>query len=177
MTKEEVVGLTSLRVLSSQRETGRRCLSNELTTLVSYLALHIAQTPPAAHHFALGLKTSLPDRQEEIDLQFHGCEGFLRRKCARERHSHRGVRNVAKNSAVQRAHRVCMPWSGCQRDYGASIGNLFRFKSNQPRHGNSVCFRSSPKISFQGNLRRTHDFPACFFDFFARMFVSRYSSR
>ena len=101
-------GLAALGILSSQHETSRRCLGNELAAFVCDLALDVAQALPAAHNFSLGREVSLPDRTEEIDLQFHGCKGFLRRECARERHSHRGIRNVAQNSAVERTHGVCV---------------------------------------------------------------------
>src|SRR6266481_846518 len=99
--------LAALGILSSQHEASRRCLGNEPAAFVRDLALDVAQALPAAHNSSLGLEVSLPDGSKEIDLQFHGCKGFLWRECARERHSHRGIRN----SAVERTHGVCVLWS------------------------------------------------------------------
>src|SRR5260370_41987620 len=106
-----LLGLAALGILSSQHEASRRSLGNEPAAFVYDLALDVAQALPATHNFSLGLEVRLPDGTEEIDLQFHGCKGFLGRECARERHSHRGIRNVAQNPSVERTHGVCVLWS------------------------------------------------------------------
>src|SRR5438270_597235 len=171
------IGLTSLCVLSFQCETGRRCLSHEPTTLVRYFALDVTQTPSAPHNFALGLETGLPNRPKEINFQFHGCKCLARRECAREGHAHRSVRNIAKNSSVERTHRVCVLRSRGQRDRRAPVSDLFGFKPDQTRHRDVICFRSRLIPRFYSRLRSAHDFSALPFDSFARTLVSRYSSR
>src|SRR6266481_4458312 len=169
--------LAALGILSSQHEASRRCLGNEPVAFVRDLALDVAQAVPAAHNFSLGLEVSLPDGTEEIDLQFHGCKGFSRRECAREGHSHRGIRNVAQNSAVERTHGVCVLWSSRQRDRSSSFSNLFSLKSYETCNRHIVCLRPCSEIRFDRYARRAHDSFALRLNSFARTLVSKYSSR
>jgi hypothetical protein len=62
----------------------------------------------------------LPDRAEEIDPQFHSSKGFLWSESTCKRYTHCGISNIAKNSAMQRSHGICVLWSGCQDDRGPS---------------------------------------------------------
>src|SRR5207253_9672351 len=52
------------------------------------------------HNGSFRSELCLPDRAKEIDFQFDGSEGFLRRKSACERHPHCRIGNIAKDSAV-----------------------------------------------------------------------------
>ena len=51
-----------------------------------------------------------------------------------------GISNIAKNSAMERSHGICMLWSGCQDDRRPPVRNVFCLKSNQPRDENVVVF-------------------------------------
>src|SRR6266566_716337 len=142
--------LASLGALTSEGHASRGCLGYQVTALIRDFTLHVANNAAAPHDFALGSQASLPNGPKEIDLQFHGRKRFLRRKCAREGHSHRGVSDVTKNPAVQRPHGIGVLWSSRQDDRSSSIGNLFGFESNQTGHRHVVGLRPRPKSGFKG---------------------------
>src|SRR2546429_9879243 len=56
-------------------------------------------------------------------------------KGACKRHPHCRIGNIAKDSAVQRSHGICMLRSGRQHDRSAPISDLLCLKSNQTRDG------------------------------------------
>jgi hypothetical protein len=54
---------------------------------------------------------------------------------------------------MERPHGIGVLLSGCQGDNGASAGNLFRFKSDQPCYRNVVRLRISHKPSLAHHMR------------------------
>src|SRR5260370_5688973 len=63
---------------------------------VDYGAFDISDRAPSLQNGALSPEPSLPDRPEEIPLQFDGRERFVGRQSACERHAHSSIRDVAK---------------------------------------------------------------------------------
>src|SRR5271155_599005 len=145
--------------------------------LVGDGALDIADQVAPPHDRSFRLELCLPDRAKEIDFQFHGSKGFIWRESTCKRYAHCGISNIAKNSAMQRSHGICMLRSGCQDDRRPSVTNVFRLKSNQASDWNVVRLCAFSKVRLRGRFLSTHDLSAPAFDFRARTLVSRYSSR
>src|SRR5437870_8245439 len=169
--------LPSCRLLAAKHHTSRRRFRDQSVLLIGYLAFNVANGAAPLHNGSFRSELCLPNRAKEIDFQFDGSEGFLRSKGARKRHPHCRISNIAKDSAVQRSHGICMLRSGCQHDRSAPISDLLCLKSNQTRDGYVVDPCSLPKIGFQRNSLSTHELRATPLDFRARTLVSRYSSR
>ncbi len=55
---------------------------------------------------------------------------------------------------MERSHGIGVLLSGCQGDNGSSTGNLFRFKSDEPRYRNVVHLWVSHKSSLMQWGRR-----------------------
>jgi len=119
--------LPSCRLLAAKHHTSRRRFRDQSVLLVGYVAFNVADSAAPLHNGSFGLELCLPDRAKEIDFQFDGSEGFLRGKGACKRHSHCRI-GIAKDSAVQRSHGICMLWSGCQHDRSAPISDFVSLK-------------------------------------------------
>src|SRR6266581_2193735 len=169
--------LPACRLLAAKHHTSTRRFRDQSVLLVGYVAFNVADGAATLHNGSFRSELCLPDRAKEIDFQFDGSEGFLRRKSACERHPHCRIGNITEDSAVQRPHGICMLRSGCQHDGSTPISNLFCLKSNQTGDGYVVDPCSLPKVGFQRNSLSTHELRALPLDFRARTLVSRYSSR
>jgi hypothetical protein len=84
------------------------CFRDYAALFVGYGAFDISDRAPSLQNGALSPEPSLPDRPEEIHLQFDGSERFVWRLSACERYAHGSIRDVAKNAAVQCPHGICM---------------------------------------------------------------------
>src|SRR5260370_8403976 len=146
-------------LLAAKHHTSRRRFRDQSVLLVGYVAFNVADGAAPLHNRSFRSELCLPDRAKEIDFQFDGSEGFLRGKDACKRHPHCRIGNIAKDSAVQRSHGICMLRSGCEHDRSAPISDLFSLKSNQTRDGYVVDPCSLPKIGLQRNSFSTHKFP------------------
>src|ERR1700676_2227293 len=167
----------SCGLLAAKRHTRGSRFRDQSVLLVGDGALDVADRVAPPHDRSFRFELCLPDRAKEIDFQLHGSKGFIWGESTCKRYAHRGISNVAQNSAMQRSHGICMLWSGCQYNRGPSVCNVFRLKSNQTRDRNVVRFRSFPKVRLRWNFLSTHDLSAPAFDFRARTLVSRYSSK
>ncbi len=127
--------LPSCRLLAAKHHTSTRRFRDQSVLLVGYVAFNVADGAATLHNGSFRSELCLPDRAKEIDFQFDGSEGFLRRKSACERHPHCRIGNITEDSAVQRPHGICMLRSGCQHDGSTPISNLFCLKSNQTGDG------------------------------------------
>ncbi len=65
-----------------------------------------------SHDRSFRFELRLPHRAKEIDFQFHGSKGFIWGESTRECHAHRGISNIAKNSAIT----VLLPLAGISND-------------------------------------------------------------
>src|SRR5438105_2960882 len=87
--------------IASQNETRGVCLGDALPVLIGQLALDVANVFPAIRHARLGAQQRAPDGTEEVYVQRHGGEGFVRLQRRGESHTHRRVSEVTQNSAVR----------------------------------------------------------------------------
>src|SRR5438309_9333974 len=147
LSKQPNAVLTSLGAFAGQRHARRGRLRHQATLFVGDFTLHIAKRAAAAHHFALGSQASLPHGTKKIDLQLYGGKGLVGREGAGKGDSHGGIGNVAKNSAMQSSHGICVLGSGRESEDSASIRNFFGLKSYQPRDRNLICLYASHEIS------------------------------
>src|ERR1700678_1793552 len=100
--------LPACGLLTAKDHTSGSCFRNQSILFIGYGALDVTHGAAPLHDGSFRFELCLPDWTKEIDFQFDGCEGLLGRKRACKRNSHRGVRNIAKNTAVQRSHGICM---------------------------------------------------------------------
>src|SRR6202521_4548057 len=170
-------GISVLRPFGREVQYTGKPLSRSIGLLVGDGALDVADRVAPPHDRPFRFELCLPDRAKEIDFQFHGSKGFIWGESTCKCYAHCGVSNIAKNSAMQRSHGICMLWSGRQDDRRAPISDVFRLKSDQPRDGNIVRLCAFPEVRLRGNFLSTHGLSAPAFDFRARTLVSRYSSR
>jgi hypothetical protein len=171
------LGLPSFGLLAAKCHTRGSRFRDQSVLLVGYGALDVADRVAPPHDRSFRFELCLPDRAKEIDFQFHGSKGFIWGESTCKRNAHRGISNIAKNSAVQRSHGIGMLWSDCQDDRRPPVSDVFHLKSNQPRDWNVVRLCSFPEVCLRGNFLSTHDWWAPAFDFRARTFVSRYPSK
>src|SRR5216684_7516526 len=176
-TSKKQEALPSCGLLAAKCHTRGSRFRDQSVFLVGNGALDVADRMAPSHDRSFRFELRLPHRAKEIDFQFHGSKGFIWGESTRECHAHRGISNIAKNSAMQRSHGICMLWPGRQDDRRPPVSNVFRLKSNQPRDGNVVRLCAFPEVRLRGNLLSTHDLAAPAFDFRERTLVSRYSSR
>src|SRR5712692_2756767 len=106
--------LPTCGLLAAKHHASGSCSRDQSVLLIGYGALNIADRAAPLHHGSFRTESRLPDRAKEIDFQLDRSEGFLRREGARKRHSHGGVSNVAKDSAVERSHGIRVLGSGRQ---------------------------------------------------------------
>src|SRR6266851_1878417 len=173
----QVKGLSSSGLLAAKCHTRASRFRDQSVFLVGKGALDVADRVAPPHHRSFRFELCLPDRAKEIDFQFHGSKGFIWGESTGKRYAHRGISDIAKNTAVQCSHGICMLWSGCQDDRRPSVSDVFHLKSNQTRDGNVVRLRAFPEVRLRGNFLGAHDLSAPAFDFRTRTLVSRYSSR
>src|ERR1700732_699576 len=170
-------GLPSFGLLATKCHTRGSRFRDQSVLLVGNGALDVADRVAPPHDRSFRFELCLPDRAKEIDFQFHGSKGFICGESTCKCYAHRGIGNIAKNSAMQRSHRICMLWSGCQHDRRPPVSDVFYLKTNQTRNWNLVRLCAFPEVRLRGHSLSTHDLSAPAFDFRARTLVSRYSSR
>src|ERR1700678_1590093 len=175
--RSNVRRLPSCGLLAAKHHTGGRRFRDQSVFLVGNGALEVADGLAPPHDRPFSSELCLPDWAKEIDFQFDRGERFLRRESACERDAHRRISYIAKNTAVQCSHGICMLWSGCQDHRRPPVGNVFRLKSNQTRNRHVVRSCSFPKVRGRGNFLCTHDLSAPAFDFRPPTLVSRSFSR
>src|SRR6202451_2586430 len=125
--------LPSCRRSVAKNHAGGTRFRDQSVLLVGYGALHIADRVAPPHDRPFRFELCLPDRAKEIDFQFHGSKGFIWGESTCKCYTHCGISNIAKNSAMQRSHGICVLWSGRQDDRRAPVSDVFRLKSDQPR--------------------------------------------
>src|SRR6266849_6851246 len=74
--------LPSCRLRAAKHHTSRRRFRDQSVLLVGYVAFNVADSAAPLHNGSFRFELCLPDRAKEIDFQFDGSEGFLRRKRA-----------------------------------------------------------------------------------------------
>jgi hypothetical protein len=146
-----------LGVFSSQHQTRRGRLGDQLSILIGNFAFYVADCRPSPDYFALGFQHSFPDWPEIIDFQLNRSETFFRTQSACECDPHSSVGNVAEYPAVKRTHGIGMLRSGSQCDNRCPWRYHLSFKSNQAR--NRHILRALAKICRVLFLRITHEFP------------------
>src|SRR6266851_474739 len=176
-TSKKQEALPSCGLLAAKCHTRGSRFRDQSVFLVGNGALDVADRVAPPHHRSFRFELCLPHRSKESDFQFHGSKGFIWGESTGKRYAHRGISDIAKDTAVQCSHRICMLWSGCQDDRRPPVSDVFHLKSNQTRDWNVVRFCSFSKVRLRGNFLSTHDLSAPAFDFRARTSVSRYSSR
>src|SRR6266576_1558200 len=164
--------LPSLGLLAPKCHTRGSRFRDQSVLLVGDDALDVADRVAPPHHRSFRFELCLPNRAKEIDFQFHGSKGFIWGESTCKCYAHRGISNIAKNTAMQGSHGICMLWSGCQDDRRPRVSNVFCLKSNQTRNWNLVRLCAFPEVRLRGNLLSTHDLSAPAFDFRARTLVS-----
>lgn len=75
---------------------------------VANFAFHVADGFASLHNTPFGDQFAAPDGPEIIDLQLDGGAGFAFAQAAGPREAHGGVGEIAIDSAMQGAHRVCV---------------------------------------------------------------------
>ena len=143
-------GLPSCGLLVAKNHASGSCLRNQSVLFVGYSTLDVPDRVAPPHDRSFRFELCLPDRAKEIDFQFHGSKGFIWGESTCKCYAHRGVSNIAKNSAMQRSHGICMLWSGRQDDRRPPVSDVFRLKSNQPRDGNVVRLCAFPEVRLPG---------------------------
>src|SRR5579872_5416693 len=108
------VTLASGRFLAPQHETRRRRLRNQAAIFIGHVALDVADGSTSLHDLGLGFELGLPDRTKEIDFKLDRRERFAFRQRAHECRPHRGVGDVAQNSAMPGPERIGMLRSGLE---------------------------------------------------------------
>jgi len=143
-------GLPSFGLPAAKYHTGGSRLCDQSVLLVGDGALDVADRVAPPHHHSFRFELCLPDRAKEIDFQFHGSKGFIWGESTCKRYAHRGISNIAKNSAMQRSHRICMLWSGRQDDRCPPVTNVFASNPISRAMGTSFVFARSLKSACEG---------------------------
>src|SRR5882724_436042 len=120
-------------LFAAQHQASGVGFRNQLSLAVRNVAFHVANRPSALDHPSLSTQRRLPHRPKKIDLEFHGCERFARSECAGKGNPHRGIRDIAQDSAVHRSHRIGVLRAGLQCDDGAPGSRFRNFKADQFR--------------------------------------------
>ena len=144
--------------MSAQNKARRARFRDQLSVFINDVAFHIADCPATMGDPAFRSQFRFPHWPDKIDLQLHRRKRFARFQRACKRDSHRSVRDVAQNAAVNCAHWVCMLRPGLQYNQRAAISMVRHFKPNQPRGRRSRLadvFRQSSVFS----RRRFHKNP------------------
>src|SRR5271163_3102799 len=105
--------LPSCGLLVAKNHTRGSRFRDQSVLLVGYGALDVADRVAPPHDRSFRLELRLPHRPKEIDFQFHSSKGFVWGESTCKRNAHCGVSNIAKNSAMQHSHGICMLWPGC----------------------------------------------------------------
>src|SRR5204863_9841129 len=116
---------------AAQNEAGRIGLGDALPVLVGHFALDISHVLATVGYSRLGAQPRSPDRTEEVDAEIYAGEPFIRCQGRRERHSHRGVREVAEDAAMQGAHWIEVLRTGLHGADGAAIRHCFDGEADQ----------------------------------------------
>jgi hypothetical protein len=164
--------------MAAKDHTGGNCFRDYAALFAGYGAFDISDRAPSLQNGALSPEPSLPDRPEEIHLQFDGGERFVWRQSACERHAYGSIRDVAKNAAVQCPHGICMLRSSSESDGSPALANVFCFEPDQTCYRNVIRPCTLSEIRSQGCILDSGRWLcAPVFARPARTLVSRYSSR
>jgi hypothetical protein len=96
----------ALRLRSAQGHAGAGCSRYQAALGIGHIALDQSDGASALDNVGRGREASLPDRTEEIDLEFQGGECLIRIQRAGVGETHSGIGEVAQDSAVDGAHRI-----------------------------------------------------------------------
>src|SRR5216684_9021857 len=105
-------GLPSFGLLAAKRHTRGSRFRDQSVFLVGNGALDVADRMAPPHDRSFRFELRLPHRAKEIDFQFHGSKGFIWGESTCKCDAHRGISNIAKNSAIT----VLLPLAGISND-------------------------------------------------------------
>src|SRR6266852_2333287 len=91
--------------------------------------------PPGLHDPPNGDERAGPDRLQEVDLELERGEGLALLEGQAVGHAHRGIGDVAEDTAVQGSHRVGVARLGRELDDGAAGLDGGQGESDQSRDG------------------------------------------
>jgi NAD(P)-dependent dehydrogenase (short-subunit alcohol dehydrogenase family) len=147
-----MAGSSPLSLLSSQNHASAICARHKAPVLISHIAFNQAYDAPPLDDAACGFQPGFPDRLQEVDFEFQRREGFslIERGC--ESYSHRGVRDIAENSAMKRAHRISVRLASFKFDDRLAMLNRYETKTDQLRNRRGHRFADHPLLYLINHL-------------------------
>lgn len=128
-------GLTAGGAVAVKNHAGAAGFGNEFIVFVFYDAFDVGSGFAALDDDSFGSKFGSPNGAEKIYFELHGGEGLACFESASEGYAHGGVRNVAQNSTMERAHGVGVLRARLQSGDGTACGDFRDLKANQVGDG------------------------------------------
>src|SRR5271156_2038873 len=108
----EQIESTAACLIPAENQTRRSGARYEVAFGVSDVAFDQTNRAAALYYLTCRAQLVFPDGTQEIYFQLERCERFAVLQSRSKRDPHRGIGNIAENSAVQCAHRVCVRVAG-----------------------------------------------------------------
>src|SRR5215470_12038110 len=136
----------TLRLGASQNHASATRARHQAPSLIRHIAFNQAYDAASLDDPAYRLQAGLPDRLQEVDFEFQRCEGFslVERSC--DSQAHCGVCDVAKDSAVKRAHWIGMGLAGFKFDDRFAMLNCREAKTDQLRDRRGRSLAEHPSL-------------------------------
>jgi hypothetical protein len=127
-------GLAAASHIASEGHAGGRRTSHKDAFRIRDIAFDHADGFPTLDDSSDGAELFAPDWAQEIDFQLKGGEGFIVVQRGGESDAHGGVRNIAEDATVQRAHGIGVRFAGFEFERGFSRLHSDQAESDELRN-------------------------------------------
>jgi len=93
---------------------------------------HSTRPTTRPHHFRLNAQLPFPYRPQKVDLKLERGEALAFSQSAAIGRAHCGVGNIAQYAAMQRSHRIVVPFAGFEFDRSPTLRGSAQGQAQQP---------------------------------------------